>query len=188
MEAPAPVCRSWRVVCLTCVSLVTVAACRGSTEQPTTIPSRIDVPASVTDIPSSVVITVGKARYSKGEEIQFRVTNHLEQTIYYSYGCDWPNPFKLEAGERIGLAWSTDLNYPRTKQIAPSESHNCLWDQIAWQDPTQTGLLRFQSYMSAELVPSGQYELGFFYYLDEAEVGYGDDHAIAIWSGPFYIE
>jgi hypothetical protein len=128
-----------------------------------------------------------KASYLSGEEIRFLVVNNSEQTIYYNYGCGWPNPFKVEDDERISLAVFIIEEYPPTKEIHPDETHECFWDQTAWQDSSQTGYSRFQAYVSSELVPSGQYELGFFYYLNWDEVGYGE-HEITVWSGPFFIE
>lgn len=154
--------------------------------QPTSSTSVIVSP-SFTEDSSPVSLVIGQKVYLSGEEIHFQVTNHLENPIYYNYGCHWPNPYKLEFGERIDLTVSIILEYPPTKQLSPGETHDCTWNQTAWIDPQEIGQERYKSFVRSELVPPGQYELGFFYYPNEEVVGYGDQ-AIAVWSGPFYIE
>jgi hypothetical protein len=165
---------------------IALVACDAA-DRPRPGPTLIAEQPTITSVPSKVMLIIEQASYLSGEQIRFVVANNSEETIYYNYGCGWPNPFKLEADERIGLAVFIIEEYPPTKEIPPGETHDCFWDQTAWQNPGQEGSLRFQSYVSSELVPSGQYELGFFYYLNSDEVGYGE-HAIAVWSGPFLVE
>ena len=163
-----------------------VCACSVRSEQPPGLVPRIVSP-SFTKTPSPVSLAIEQKAYLSGEVIHFQVTNHLEHPIYYDYGCDWPNPYTLEFGERIGLTVSIVLEQPPTKQLSPGETHDCTWDQTAWIDPGKTGQERYESFVASELVPPGQYELGFFYYVNEHGVGHGDQ-AISVWSGTFSIE
>jgi hypothetical protein len=164
-----------------------VFACQPRIEQQTTQPTLFRVSPIATENLLSVRLSLDQEVYHRGEVIHFQVTNRLEIPIYYIYGCGWPNPHKLESGEWIGLTVSIIEEYPPAMQIAPGESKDCYWDQMVWQNPSQIGRARYQSYVNSELVPTGQYKLVFFYYRNEAEVGYGDQ-AIAVWSRPITIQ
>jgi hypothetical protein len=171
---------------LWCVA-VGVTACQPSLDQKLASPTSVVVSPSLSSIPSPVSLILAQEVYAQGETIHYQVTNQLDQTIFYLFGCGWTTPFMLENDERIGLAVIIVEEYPPTKQLAPGETHHCMWDQKVWQNPELTGLARYQSYVMPELVPPGLYELGFFYYLSETSVDSGDQ-AIEVWSGPFTIE
>lgn len=125
-----------------------------------------------------VELEVEREAYSPGSPIPFRVTNRYDKSIYYTYGCARPVVFFMQPeaapGERDAarLTLRVPDESPGATELKPGESHECVWDQRAWQDPTKKGFARFDAHdpaLGAIQVPPGQYRFLLVYYFADPD-------------------
>ncbi len=120
----------------------------------------------------SISLTTNKAEYIVGKEIVFTINNNTDRTIYYSYGCSWPQPYLIMNGESYTLTTNIYEEVPPIKEIKPEESEICIWNQKAWFNPYKKPPEKYSDNLKEGLVPSGEYQLRFNYYLSEDDVYY----------------
>ena len=134
-----------------------------------------------------VTLTISKTVNHLGEMVEFSVNNHSDADVYYTYGCSWPIIYRKEAGEEIGITVTILDVEPGLFSLAPGETHNCSWDQMAWQDPIRQGPARYQHYIEQLQVPSGVYQFRLDYFFDPEDLYSYEKHETT-WSQALTIE
>ena len=170
----------------------TVEPADPNTPHPNTEPRPTNAPPEATQQPrpsTSGLVTLAVSMNScrLGEMVEFVVSNNSDSDIYYTYGCSWPNIRKIEDGEQVGVTVNILDEEPPLFSLAPGQSHECMWDQVAYQDPNRESPARFQHYNEPLQVPSGVYQFRLDYFLDPEDVYTHDKHK-TVWTQLFSIE
>jgi len=102
--------------------------------------------------------------------VTFTIVNRSADPIYYTYGCEFAVPLRLEAEGPVELTTKILESIPEPTTLPVGASHSCRWDQRVWQDPSKPGRDRFRHSVELALVTPGEYQLRLTYYRDPSEV------------------
>jgi hypothetical protein len=138
---------------------------------------------------NEVEVTVDKSAYHAGERLRFTITNHTDRFISYREGgCGWPFIVRLEGEDEVQLAINITEEEIPLRQLAAGETLSCDWNQIAWWNTGETGIMRFRTMNGSHQVPPGQYQVKFPYVLEEEDLAFSGDTWALAQSQVFTIE